>query len=131
MENANAKPGKRKKIVYWIFTIWMSLGMISSAVVQLMKMPEEQAMFEHLQYPAYLMTFLGILKIAGVIVVLMPKLPLLKEWAYAGFFFTMLGALVSHIAVGDGFAETFPPVLLILLTGFSWYFRPTGRKFSV
>jgi hypothetical protein len=53
---------------------------------------------------------------------------LLKEWAYAGFFFAMSGALFSHIAMGDPFSETFPPLLLLLLTVVSWYTRPVSRK---
>lgn len=128
MESTTNKSEKRKKIIYWIFTVWMSLGMASSAIVQLIKMPEEVEMFRHLEYPVYFMTLLGILKIAGVITMLVPKLPLLKEWAYAGFVFTMVGALYSHIATGDPFGEIFPPVLLLTLTLLSWYFRPANRK---
>ena len=119
---------KRNKIIYWIATIWMSLGMTSSAIVQLIRMQEETDMFTHLGYPLYLLTFIGIAKLIGVVIVLAPKLPLLKEWAYAGFFFIMAGALFSHIVMGDAFGETFPPVLLLLLIGTSWYFRPEGRK---
>jgi hypothetical protein len=64
----------------------------------------------------------------GTVVVLIPKYPLLKEWAYAGFFFIMTGAIYSHIAVGDPIAEIFPAFLLLVLTVFSWYFRPADRK---
>jgi hypothetical protein len=60
--------------------------------------------------------------------VLIPKLPLLKEWAYAGFFFTMSGAIFSHIAVGDSVKEVLPALLLLVLTTVSWYLRPADRK---
>ncbi|MES2431726.1 MAG: DoxX family protein [Bacteroidota bacterium] len=119
---------KRNKIIYWIATIWLSLGMVSSGIVQLLKVKEEVDLFTHLGYPLYFMTMLAICKFLGVITVLLPKLPLLKEWAYAGFFFAMAGAIFSHIVLGDGAKETFPPVLLLVLTLASWYFRPADRK---
>ena|SRR6218665_105284 len=119
---------KRNRIIYWIATIWLSLGMASTGIVQLIKMKEEADMMEHLGYPLYFLTILGIWKLLGVIAVLVPKFPLLKEWAYAGFFFSMSGAVFSHIAAGDGGKEFFGPILLIVLTVLSWYFRPTDRK---
>jgi hypothetical protein len=82
----------------------------------------------HLGYPVYLLTLLGVWKLLGVAAVLAPKSPLLKEWAYAGFFFTMTGAIFSHLAVGDPAKEIFPALLLLLLTVVSWYFRPVNRK---
>lgn len=119
---------KRNKIIYWIATAWLSLGMLSTGVVQLIKMDEEVAMMKHLGYPLYFLTILGVWKILGVVAVLVPKFPLLKEWAYAGFFFAMSGAVFSHIACGDGGKELFGPVLLLVLTTVSWYFRPVDRK---
>src|SRR5688572_1004951 len=121
---------KRNKIIYWVSTIWLALGMTVTGGVQVAKMKEEVDMFTHLGYPAYLLTILGIWKILGVITVLIPKFPLLKEWAYAGFFFTMSGAVFSHVAVGDGAKDFFGPGLLIVLTVVSWYFRPAERKLS-
>lgn len=129
METPN-KSQKRNRIIYWIFTIWMALGMVSTAIVQLMKSKDELANFTNLGYPAYLMTIIGVWKILGVIAVLIPKYTLLKEWAYAGFFFVMSGALISHIIVSDTFGRTFPALLLLILVSISWYFRPTDRKIS-
>lgn len=119
---------KRNKIIYWIATVWLALGMASTGIVQLLKMKEEMDMFTHLGYPLYFLTLLGVWKLAGVIVVLIPKFPLLKEWTYAGFFFAMSGAVVSHVAVGDSAKELFGPILLLTLTAASWYFRPSDRK---
>src|SRR6478672_3413563 len=122
---------KRNKIIYWIATIWLALGMVSTGAVQLLKTKDGQGgldMITHLGYPAYLLTLLGILKILGVIVLLIPKFPLLKEWAYAGFFFIMCGAIFSHITVGDPLKEILPSLLLLILTAVSWYFRPPERK---
>jgi hypothetical protein len=122
---------KRNKIIYWIATIWLALGMLSTGVVQLFKAKEGQGgvdMLTHLGYPVYLLTLIGIWKILGVVALLIPKNPLLKEWAYAGFFFIMSGAIISHIALGDSITEIFPSLLLLVLTIVSWYFRPSDRK---
>lgn len=119
---------KRNKIIYWVATLWLALGMLSTAIVQLIKMDEEVKNFSNLGYPLYLMTLLGVWKILGVIAILIPKFPLLKEWAYAGFFFAMSGALFSHIISGDDAIALFGPALLLVLTVLSWYYRPVDRK---
>lgn len=85
-------------------------------------------MFTRLGYPSYLLTMLGVWKLLGTIAVLIPKFPLIKEWAYAGFFFAMSGALLSHLFNGDEAKELFGPALLIILTLVSWYFRPSERR---
>lgn len=107
-----------------------ALGMVSTAAVQLFRGKTGQGgldSIEHLGYPVYLLTILGFWKILGVIIILIPRFPLLKEWAYAGFFFVMTGAALSHIAIGD-WNEIFPSMLLLVLTLLSWYFRPADRK---
>lgn len=120
--------GKRNKIIYWIATVWLSLGMLSAAIVQLIRMDAEVEMMTHLGYPSYLLVLLGATKILGVIAILVPKFPLLKEWAYAGFFFTMSGALISHLVLGDSFGEIYQSLILLILTVVSWYSRPENRK---
>jgi hypothetical protein len=119
---------KRNKIIYWIATIWLALGMTSTGIVQIIKLKEEVDMMMHLGYPLYFLTLLGVWKILGVIAILIPKFPLLKEWTYAGFFFAMSGAIFSHLAVGDDAMTLFGPTLLLVLTIISWYFRPADRK---
>ncbi|MEJ0101679.1 MAG: DoxX family protein [Bacteroidota bacterium] len=119
---------KRNKIIYWIATIWLALGMLSTGIVQLLRVKEEVDMMTHLGYPLYFLTILGIWKMLGVVTVLIPKFPLLKEWAYAGFFFSMSGAVFSHLVSGDAVKEFFGPILLLILTVVSWYFRPADRK---
>jgi uncharacterized membrane protein YphA (DoxX/SURF4 family) len=128
MEKAKNTSEKRNKIIYWIATLWLSLGMLSGGIAQLFKVKETVDGITHLGYPAYFLTIIGIWKILGVVAVLIPKFPLLKEWAYAGFFFTITGALYSHIANGDEAKEMFGPILLIILIVTSWYFRPADRK---
>lgn len=124
---------KANKIIYWVATIWLALGMVSTGAVQLLKAKEGQGgvdMITHLGYPVYMLTIIGIWKVLGVIALLLPKTPLVKEWAYAGFFFIMTGAIFSHIATGDPVKEIFPSLLLLVLTIVSWYFRPSDRKLN-
>lgn len=122
---------KRNKIIYWIATLWLALGMLSTGAVQLLKMKSGAGgadSIAHLGYPPYFLTILGVWKVLGVIAVLTPKFPVIKEWAYAGFFFAMSGAIFSHLAVGNAVSEIFPALLLLILTVLSWYFRPADRK---
>lgn len=119
---------KTSKIIYWISTIWLALGMLSSGIVQLLKVKADVDFIIRLGYPVYFLTILGAWKILGVVALLIPKFPLLKEWAYAGFFLAMSGAVFSHIAVDNPASEIFPALLLLILTVVSWYFRPMDRK---
>lgn len=124
---------KRNKIIYWIATTWLALGMLSTGIVQLIKTDEEVDMMTHLGYPVYLLTIIGIWKILGVVAVLLPAgrqvfLNLIREWAYAGFFIAMSGAVISHLISGYEVKEIFGPALLLILTMVSWYFRPADRK---
>jgi uncharacterized membrane protein YphA (DoxX/SURF4 family) len=135
MPNRNLPTGKAGKIIYWISTIWLASGMLATGTLQLLKAKAQGAVAPpgvegiiHLGYPVYFLTILGIWKILGVVALLIPKFPLLKEWAYAGFLFIMSGAVFSHIAVGDSTKELFPSLLLLALTAISWYFRPADRK---
>ncbi|WP_400260848.1 DoxX family protein [Sphingobacterium sp. SG20118] len=108
---------KRNKITYWFFTLWLSLGMVSTGIIQII-------------HPLHFLTIIGIWKLLGVPAVLLPKFPLVKEWAYAGFFFLMTGAILSHLAIDDKSSTYFGPALLLVLTIVSWYYRPADRKIS-
>ena len=124
---------KSHKIIYWIATLWLSLGMVATGVAQVLKMKAGQGALDqitHLGYPVYLLTILGIWKLLGVGAVLMPKFPLVKEWAYAGFFFVTTGAIASHLISGDPVTAILPALLLLVLTLVSWYFRPAERKLA-
>jgi hypothetical protein len=119
---------KVHKIIYWVATIWLSLGMVSTGLVQILKRKEDVAFILQLGYPEYFLTIIGVWKLLGVVAILLPRFPLVKEWAYAGFFFMMSGAIFSHIAMHNGIAEIAPALLLLALTVVSWYFRPANRK---
>jgi uncharacterized membrane protein YphA (DoxX/SURF4 family) len=119
---------KRNNIIYWIATIWLALGMVSTGIVQVMNLEAEISFIVNLGYPIYFITLLGVWKLLGVIAILVPRFPLVKEWAYAGFFFMMTGAVYSHICHGSAASDYFGPILLLVLIITSWYFRPAERK---
>ncbi|MFZ1687743.1 MAG: DoxX family protein [Flavobacteriales bacterium] len=128
---------KRNKIIYWVATIWLALGMVATGIQQLLHLPVEGALappgvygITQLGYPVYFLTILGVWKLLGVLALLVPKFPLVKEWAYAGFFFLLIGALFSHIATHHSAAELFPSLLLLVMTALSWYFRPDDRRIA-
>jgi hypothetical protein len=122
---------KRNKIIYWIATIWLALGLVATGAGQLFQAKAGQGgedMIIHLGYPIYILTILGIWKILGAVTLLIPKFPALKEWAYAGIFFLTTGAIYSHLASGDSVTATLPSLLLLTLAMLSWYFRPADKK---
>ena len=105
------------KIAYWIFTILLVALLILSAVPDVLLVPGAVQIFEHLGYPRYLLRFIGIAKLLGAAAILQPWSRGLKEWAYAGVTFDLIGALYSHIAVGDSVQFLIPPIIGLALTG--------------
>jgi uncharacterized membrane protein len=101
---------KNNKIIYWTATGLLSVGMLGSGISQLLHVKEMDELIAHVGYPLYFMYIIGVWKILGVLVLLIPKFKLVKEWAYAGFFFLMTGALVSHLAIGDSGKAIYDPL---------------------
>lgn len=120
---------KRKAIVYWVTTIFVTLILGISGFMALTHAAPMMKALAHLGYPAYFSNILGIGKIVGLIVFLAPGLPRLKEWAYAGFTITILSACYSHFSSGDGFLAL---ELLVTFTALmaSYITRPSGRTLS-
>lgn len=119
---------KGRKIGYWITTGLLGLGFVGGGVMDLLATPDVVAQFTSLGYPAYLPRFLGVAKLLGAAAILAPKLPRLKEWAYAGVVFDLMGATYSHIAHGDGPDKIIPPVVLLAVAAVSYFLRPDDRK---
>ena len=121
----------RTKIVYWFATGLLAFGMLAQGLTQILHTDGYVDMIvTHLGYPMYLLTILGVWKLLGVVAIMVPKFSLLKEWAYAGFFFVMTGALISHIAMGDPIKDWVPAILLLILIVVSWALRPADRKLT-
>jgi hypothetical protein len=120
---------KRKNIGYWITTGLLCFCMLGG-IGQLFQVKEVVAGFAPLGYPTYFISIIGFWKVLAIIAVLVPKLPLVKEWAYAGIFFAMTGASASHIAVNDSAFHIIMPLLIAGLAVSSWYLRPLTRKIN-
>ena len=119
---------KRKLIWYWIITAILSFCIFSGGLAQALQVDGVIQGFKPLRYPTYFISLIGIWKVLGIIAILIPKFKLLKEWAYAGIFFTMTGAVISHIASNDVSVQIIAPVLLAVFTVLSWHLRPADRK---
>ncbi len=105
--------------------------MTAGGVQQMLQIGGYNEIVSSLDYPLYLLSILGVWKLLGVVAILIPKFPLLKEWAYAGFFFAMSGAFISHLVVRQAFSEAVPSLILLIVTVLSWYFRPADRKINI
>ena len=119
---------KRKLIWYWIITVILSFCIFSGGLAQALQVKGVVQGFKPLGYPTYFISIIGVWKVLGIIAILIPKFKLLKEWAYAGIFFTMTGAVISHIASNDVHVQIIAPFLLAVFTVLSWYLRPANRK---
>jgi hypothetical protein len=89
------------KAAYWILTGVLAAFMLLASIPDVLRVPEAVAIFMHLGYPKYLLPLLGIAKALGVLAVVVPGFPRLREWAYAGLTFDLSGALYSHLSIGD------------------------------
>jgi uncharacterized membrane protein/cbb3-type cytochrome oxidase subunit 3 len=119
---------KTNKIIYWTSTILLASGMLAGGLEQVFHTRRIADLFAHLGYPLYFSYILGVWQILGVIAILVPEFSLLKEWAYAGLFFTYTGAAASHFLVGDPFGIWLGPLIVALITITSWKLRPDSRK---
>jgi uncharacterized membrane protein YphA (DoxX/SURF4 family) len=114
---------KKQKITYWVFTGLLAALMTVSAIPNIMSSPESVAYFKFLGYPAYLLPFLGVAKALGVIAIVTPGFTRLKEWAYAGFFFDLAGAMYSHIAIGVPVSQWAPIGIGFIILGGSYIYH--------
>ena len=123
---------RAQKIIYWVATTLLAIGMLQSGIFAVIQSKQWVDLVTHLGYPVYILYIIGTWKILGVVAILIPGFKLLKEWAYAGFFFAMTGALVSHLAIGDYDVKAIlGPSFQALFVVLSWYFRPANRKIDL
>ena len=110
---------KTNKIVYWSLTGLVALGFLMSSFMYLGKSPELMENFHKAGYPVYFVTILGLAKLLGAIALVNPWFPKLKEWAYAGFTFTLIGAIWTHVATDTPFVA---PLIFLILLAASYFF---------
>jgi hypothetical protein len=118
-----------RRFGYWSTTAVIAIQVAAGAYLDLTKNPAFSEIAEHLGYPVYLLSILGVLRLFALPALLAPGFRRIKEWAYAGLFFEYGLALASHIAVGDKASTWLWPFLFIVFLLTSWVLRPSGRKF--
>jgi hypothetical protein len=121
---------RTRQLVYWATTSAALLGLVATGVLDLTGAPSMAAHVTGLGYPSYLQHFLGVAKLLGAAVIALPGLRRLKEWAYAGVTFDLLGATYSHIAHRDAATELLLPLVLLALLATSYVLRPDTRRLS-
>lgn len=118
---------KRKNIAYWITTGLLCFSLLGG-IGQLFQVKQIVDGFAPLGYPLYFLSIIGFWKTMAIIAILIPKFPLVKEWAYAGIFFAMTGASISQMAVGSPVFHIIVPLVIAGLAIISWYLRPADRR---
>jgi uncharacterized membrane protein YphA (DoxX/SURF4 family) len=124
------KRAQLKTIAYWATTILGPASFVIGGTLSLTQSSQVTEMLRHLGYPAYFALLLGVGKLAGAIVTLLPGTPRLKEWAYAGFCIELTCAAFSRAAIGDATADIIAPLGFLALVLASWALRPASRKLA-
>jgi len=124
-----ASTNKFRIVFYWIATIVSTVAFIIPGIGNLMHLPHFATDMAHLGYPAYFLTIFGIWKILGAMVIIIPGFKRLKEWAYAGMFFDLIGAAWSRLCVHDEVIMALIPLLISGVVIMSWLLRPESRRF--
>jgi uncharacterized membrane protein YphA (DoxX/SURF4 family) len=124
----SATPARWRVVIYWIATGIIAAEFGFGGVMDFLQAPPFFPILLHLGYPGYFSRILGVWKLLGTVTMLIPRFPRLKEWAYAGMFFTMTGAAVSHFAHGDPVVSLIVSLVFALLVIVSWSLRPSSRS---
>lgn len=119
---------KLRPLAYWVATALTAFIFLGGGIGDLIQPAVIRDGMTHLGYPIYFTTLLGVWKVLGGATILLPRLPRLKEWAYAGMIFDLTGAVVSHAATGDPIGKLVNPFLFCGLVIASWALRPASRR---
>jgi hypothetical protein len=121
---------KLTTIGYWGATGIVAAAFVLGGAIDAAHPPSAVAFLAHLGYPLYFGVLIGVWKVLGGLAIVAPRFPRLKEWAYAGIFFDLTGAAVSHAATGDAATNVIVPLVLAGLALASWSLRPQSRKLA-
>jgi len=121
---------RARTIAFLATTIFGPASFVIGGYLHLTRDPQVMATLAHLGYPVYFATIMGFWKLLGAVAIVVPGIPRLKEWAYAGFFFDLTGAAATRAFVGDGAADILAPLVFLALVAASWALRPTSRTLS-
>jgi uncharacterized membrane protein YphA (DoxX/SURF4 family) len=119
---------RNRQLAYWTSTVLLAFVLISGGAAQAFGQHDTVAGVVQLGYPVYFVTLLGVWKVLGGLAILAPRLPRLKEWAYAGAVFDLTGASISSAASGLAARHVIVPLLLAALAFASWALRPAARR---
>ncbi|GAA4640224.1 DoxX family protein [Actinoallomurus vinaceus] len=117
-----------RPIGYWTATVLVAGEMGVGGIWDIARISYVRDVVTHLGYPSYFLVLLGTWKVLGAVALIVPRRPLLKEWAYAGAFFTYSGAIASHLTTGYARGELAPLTVFTALTVLSWVLRPPSRR---
>lgn len=120
----------KRAVGYWVVTTLLALPFLVGGTMDFLTTPEVVEVLGHLGYPTYFGKILGFWKVLGALALLAPGLPLLKEWAYAGMFFDLTGAAISHAAMGDPVGQIVTPLVIVGFLVASWVLRPPSRRLA-
>lgn len=126
----SAASSRIRTIAYWVSTVIVGWELGMGGTWDILRIPYVRIVIEHLGYPSYILVILGVWKVPGAVVLLIPRFPMLKEWAYAGAFFNYTGAAASHLAGGDGVGIWAAPAGLAVILVASWAPRPSTRRLT-
>jgi len=118
---------RARNIGYWVSTAIVAFVLLSGGIADVSHQQATVEGMTRLGYPLYFTTLLGVWKLLGGLALLAPRLPRLKEWAYAGAFFDFSGAVVSHASMGDPWTHLAFPLAFAVITLASWALRPPDR----
>ena len=117
-----------RSVGYWLATALVAGELALGGIWDIARLPFVADLVTGLGYPSYFLVLLGTWKVLGAFALLIPGRALLKEWAYAGAFFTYTGAIVSHLTTGYAVGEVGLLAVLTILTVLSWALRPPSRR---
>ena len=118
----------KKTVGYWLATAVIVLVIGGGGVVDILQPQDLVVIIDHLGFPHYAFTIIGIFKVGGAVVVAAPGMKRLKEWAHAGITIDLVGAAWAHVAVGDGVGDILAPLVFLAINLASWALRPDSRR---
>lgn len=118
---------RQRSLLYWAVTVPLAAELVAGGMTDVLHVPPFSTVLVQLGYPAYVGVILGVWKVLGAAAVLVPRLPRLKEWAYAGIVFDLTGAAASAFFMHSE-ANVVTPLAFLVLAMVSWACRPPSRK---
>lgn len=122
---------QRRVVAYWVATTLLASELLFGGIWDVLRVPQVQVVIHRLGYPPYFLVILGVWKLLGAVALVVPRFPRLKEWAFAGAFFDLTGAVLSQFAsVLIDVGQMIYPIAMIGITLISWALRPPSRRLS-